>query len=220
MKYFFTSLLFFFFFPSVCTSQETYKQDNTEYYSDRYYTTTGKPMVKRSEANKRKFLASKSLTEVPEGYEIDHIIPLSEGGTDDPENMQLLTIAEHREKMAKERAGRSKSTYPVTQRTYYTSSTYPNTSSPGKVTTTSGSAGTDSEGRTLYRGSRGGMYYINKNGNKVYVKSGKESSGSYGTTSTSSGSRSASGRTIHTGPRGGKYYINSKGNKTYVKKKS
>ncbi|MBO9595295.1 MAG: hypothetical protein J7599_20485 [Niabella sp.] len=31
-------------------------------------------------------------------------------------------------------------------------------------------AGTDAKGRTLYRGKRGGTYYINKNGHKEYVK--------------------------------------------------
>ena len=30
--------------------------------------------------------------------------------------------------------------------------------------------GTDAKGRTLYRGPRGGTYYINKNGHKEYVK--------------------------------------------------
>ena len=30
--------------------------------------------------------------------------------------------------------------------------------------------GTDDKGRTIYEGSRGGHYYINKNGNKEYVK--------------------------------------------------
>ncbi|MCF3112192.1 hypothetical protein LL912_25615 [Niabella sp. CC-SYL272] len=31
-------------------------------------------------------------------------------------------------------------------------------------------AGTDAKGRTIYRGKRGGTYYINKNGHKEYVK--------------------------------------------------
>lgn len=31
-------------------------------------------------------------------------------------------------------------------------------------------AGTDAKGHTLYKGPRGGVYYINKNGNKEYVK--------------------------------------------------
>ncbi|WP_300599331.1 hypothetical protein [Niabella sp.] len=30
--------------------------------------------------------------------------------------------------------------------------------------------GTDAKGRTIYRGKRGGTYYINKNGHKEYVK--------------------------------------------------
>lgn len=30
--------------------------------------------------------------------------------------------------------------------------------------------GTDSKGRTIYEGPRGGHYYINKNGNKEYIK--------------------------------------------------
>lgn len=30
--------------------------------------------------------------------------------------------------------------------------------------------GTDAKGRTLYQGPKGGKYYINKNGNKEYVK--------------------------------------------------
>ena len=30
--------------------------------------------------------------------------------------------------------------------------------------------GKDSKGRTLYKGSRGGIYYINSNGNKTYVQ--------------------------------------------------
>lgn len=32
------------------------------------------------------------------------------------------------------------------------------------------SIGADSKGRTIYQGPRGGKYYINKNGNKEYVK--------------------------------------------------
>jgi hypothetical protein len=32
--------------------------------------------------------------------------------------------------------------------------------------------GTDPKGRTIYEGSKGGRYYINKNGNKEYIKKG------------------------------------------------
>ncbi|QEE51516.1 HNH endonuclease [Flavobacterium alkalisoli] len=65
-------------------------------------------MVKRSYQNKKEFLKLHNLTHTPKGYEIDHIIPLSQGGTDCPDNMQLLTIAEHRKKTACE--AKSKST--------------------------------------------------------------------------------------------------------------
>ena len=41
---------------------------------------------------------SQGLTARPEGYEVDHSIPLCAGGADSPENMQLLTREQHREK--------------------------------------------------------------------------------------------------------------------------
>jgi len=36
----------------------------------------------------------------PEGYEVDHIIPISRGGLHSPENLQYLTISENRKKWA------------------------------------------------------------------------------------------------------------------------
>ena len=74
----------------------------------------------------------------------------------------------------------------------------------------------DSKGRTIYTGPRGGRYYINSKGNKVYIKNDKQSKSEVDETSTYSDSK---GRTIYTGPRGGQYYYNSKGKKTYVRKK-
>lgn len=141
-------------------SQETYKVGDTEYYYNQYYSTTGKPKVKRSESNKTKFLNSKGYNSTPTNYEIDHIIPLSQGGSDSPSNMQLLTVEQHKKKTANERSKVSE--YNYNQSTYnsnYTSTptyNYSNTSSGG--------------GRTIYTGSRGGKYYINSNGNKTYVK--------------------------------------------------
>tara|TARA_R110002111_G_scaffold262735_1_gene340534 strand:- start:1221 stop:1901 length:681 start_codon:yes stop_codon:yes gene_type:complete len=209
----------------VC-AQETYKVGNTEYYYGQYYSTTGKPLVKRSETNKREFLKSKGYNEIPYGYEIDHIKPLSEGGTDDPSNMQLLTVEQHKRKTSRERTNRSNSTYPTTTRSYYSNSTYNNNSIYNSSSnSTSTYSGIDNSGRTIYTGSRGGKYYINSSGKKVYVKSEKSTSNSlYSSPTYSSPSYSvpstSSSRTIQTGPRGGKYYINSNGNKTYVKKKN
>ena len=44
---------------------------------------------------RNEFLELCGLDSVPEGYEVHHIIPLSEGGTDDPSNMVLLSSEEH-----------------------------------------------------------------------------------------------------------------------------
>ena len=193
-------------------AQETYKIGNTEYYYYKNYSTTGKPMVKRSGANKTKFLKSMGYSSTPYGYEIDHIKPLSEGGTDDPSNMQLLTKEQHARKTAKERANRSNSTY-SSYPTYKLNSTYNYSNSYYSTPSSS------SSGKTIYTGKNGGKYYINSNGNKTYLKSKKKSSSSnYNYTTPSYNSNS--NRTIQTGSRGGKYYINSNGNKTYVKKKN
>lgn len=196
-----------------CYSQEeTYTIGKTEYYYNKHYTTTGKPVIKRSEINKRDFLKSKGYSETPKGYEIDHIIPLSEGGTDDPNNMQLLTIKEHRLKTAKERANRNSSNY---------SSSYTSTYNNENITNATYSR-TDDNGRILYKGSEGGEYYINRGGNRVYIKredamptyNNNTSNSTYSTAPTNNSSRE-----IYTGSRGGQYYINSNGNKTYIKSK-
>ena len=52
----------------------------------------------RSRAQVKAFLRQQGLTRIPLGYEVDHIVPLCAGGKDRPENMQLLTREQHREK--------------------------------------------------------------------------------------------------------------------------
>ena len=121
-------------FSSLSLSQETYKVGETEYYSNETYITTGKTKVKRSASNKMKFLKSKGYDKIPNGYEIDHIIPLSEGGSDDPTNMQLLTIEQHKLKTAKERSENSNSIYSGST-SYYSSYTYiKSNNSPSSLT--------------------------------------------------------------------------------------
>ena len=159
--------LFTLLFPLALLAQSsTYTIGKTEYYVGKYYSTTGKPMVKRSEANKKAFLRSLGMDEVPYGFEVDHIKPLSEGGLDEPSNMQLLTKAAHSRKTAAERARRSNSTYSGYSG-YNSTSTY----SP-KNNYSSGNTSTYSSGsnRVIHTGPRGGKYYINSNGNKTYVK--------------------------------------------------
>lgn len=156
----------------------TYNVGNTEYIYGQYYSTTGQPKVVRSAANKKVFLQSLGYTSTPYGYEIDHITPLSQGGSDAPSNMQLLTIKQHRAKTARERAratysnsfNRSFYSTPTgtTKKKKYKTSTYsyPSYVAPSYSYPSSSSSTT----RTIHTGSRGGRYYINSNGNKTYVK--------------------------------------------------
>lgn len=115
-------------------AQATYHVGTTEYYKGQEYASTGNPKVKRSEENKQIFLDSLGYEDTPKGYEIDHIIPLVDGGSDDKSNMQLLTEEEHKLKTSKEATARARGN------------------------------------REILTGPRGGKYYINKNGNKTYIK--------------------------------------------------
>jgi len=203
----------------VCTwllsAQDTYSIGNTEYYTNQTYSTTAKPRVKRSAANKSAFLQSQGYDQTPYGYEIDHIVPLSKGGSDDPSNMQLLSVRQHKAKTARERA--STSSYSGASTPLFSSYSSTTTSPSYYSTSTS-----KKDSRTYYTGARGGQYYYNANGNKTYVK--KSSSATYVTPkkatsfSTAPTYKTNSSRTLQTGARGGTYYINSNGNKTYVKK--
>lgn len=189
MKTFFSLFLAFFLFSTVTFSQ-TYTIGKTEYYSTQTYSTSGLPKVKRSAANKKAFLESRGYSSTPAGYEIDHIIPLSRGGSDSPYNMQLLTVEQHKAKTARERSAtttgipsftNSRSTYTVpiynTSSTHkiptYNTSTYKvpeSTYSVPSYSVPSYSAPAHNGGRNIQRGSRGGQYYINSNGNKTYIK--------------------------------------------------
>lgn len=51
--------------------------------------------ISRSEVAKNEFLNKHGLSSVPDGYEVHHIIPLSEGGADSSENMILVTEKQH-----------------------------------------------------------------------------------------------------------------------------
>ena len=69
--------------------------------------------------------------------------------------------------------------------------------------------GKTEEGKQVYEGSRGGHYYLNEKGDKVYVNEfvGAKIVG-----------KTPGGKTIFEGPRGGHFYYNDKGDKVYVKK--
>ncbi|WP_188747670.1 HNH endonuclease signature motif containing protein [Parapedobacter defluvii] len=90
---------------------KTYKVSGTECYYGEQYESTGKPKVKRSAAARSEFLKSKGYSKVPAGYNVDHIIPLSQGGRDVTSNMQLITIQAHKQKTALERKRMSSKNY-------------------------------------------------------------------------------------------------------------
>jgi len=64
----------------------------------KYNTTTFSNKPERSTAKKREFLKSRGYKKTPPGYEVDHIVPLSKGGADEPYNMQLLPKEMHKQK--------------------------------------------------------------------------------------------------------------------------
>jgi len=155
----------------------TYKNGKTVYIVGKTYKTTGKPLVKRSSIPKTMFLKFIGLKSIPPGYQIDHILPLSQGGEDIPENMQLLTVVQHKVKTAIERGEvaevnhdniffttfdydtqkpvgvRSKEDWQIQK---YTSATYIDKELSSK--------------KVLFTGPIGGNYYYNSNGKKTYVK--------------------------------------------------
>lgn len=139
---------------------ETYTINGTEYYNNEIYSTTGKPKVKRSMAMRNQFLRSKGYTEAPDGYEVDHIIPLSQGGSDTPDNMQLLTVEQHKLKTARERANTSSTGFPSS---YFSTPSTPSIYSTSSITLPNSSP-------VIHTGPKGGQYYINSNGNKTYIK--------------------------------------------------
>lgn len=164
-KSFFTLILFLFNL-GLLLSQETYEVGKTEYYYSQFYVTTGLPQVKRSYLNKKAFLKELGLEELPEGYHIDHKTPLYDGGSDDPSNMQLLTIEEHLKKTKCDgkriRKKHSDFKYP-TEDEYLKTYNLNNTNLyPGN--TDAIYSGLDFLGRAIFRTASGRYFFFNRQG--------------------------------------------------------
>lgn len=71
--------------------------------------------------------------------------------------------------------------------------------------------GKTADGKTVYGGPKGGLYYTSDKGAKVYVKE-KDVVGAKVVDKTKDG------KSIYEGPKGGRFYYNDAGNKTYIKK--
>ena len=54
-----------------------------------------------------RFLKKKGLTKIPKGKEVDHKVPLEDGGSDTVRNLQLLTEKQHAAKTAREAKARA-----------------------------------------------------------------------------------------------------------------
>ena len=108
---FFLVLFILGFVSTLASAQKksTYKMGETTYLVGEYYKKSSYPKVQRSSANRNEFLRSKGYSKTPTGCEVDHIVPLSSGGTDSPYNMQFITKEQHQSKTAFERSTKRKS---------------------------------------------------------------------------------------------------------------
>ncbi len=63
---------------------------------------------KRAPEVVERFLKKEGLTKIPKGKEVDHKVPLIDGGSDTVRNLQLLTEKQHADKTAREARDRAK----------------------------------------------------------------------------------------------------------------
>ena len=56
----------------------------------------------------KRFLKKEGLTKIPKGKEVDHKVPLVDGGSDTVRNLQLLTEKQHAAKTEREAQARAK----------------------------------------------------------------------------------------------------------------
>ncbi|MCK4744961.1 HNH endonuclease [Candidatus Parcubacteria bacterium] len=65
-------------------------------------------MQKRKTLTRQKFLEKRGLKKTPKGKEIDHKIPLADGGSDSQKNLRLIKKSVHKKKTATEARKRAK----------------------------------------------------------------------------------------------------------------
>jgi hypothetical protein len=62
-------------------------------------------------------------------------------------------------------------------------------------------------GETVYQGAQGGQYYMNKSGNKTYLKD---------VDTVLQGKKGPNGEVVYEGAKGGQYYLSKSGQKIYL----
>jgi len=80
--------------------QPTYKVKSTKPYSGEDLNTSNLQTIERTKSAKEKFLRMRGFKSLPPGYKVDYIVPLSQGGRDAPENMQLVPEIPQEQKTA------------------------------------------------------------------------------------------------------------------------
>ena len=68
----------------------------------------GTKISKEAGNDTKRWLELHGLKKIPKGYELDHKIPLSQGGTDTLRNLHLIKTKRHKIKTAKEARKRNK----------------------------------------------------------------------------------------------------------------
>jgi hypothetical protein len=87
-------------FITTPNSQPTDKVESTKPYSREDRNPSALQPSERTKSAKEKFLALRGFKRLPPGYKVDYIVPLSQGGRDAPENMQLVPETPPEEKTA------------------------------------------------------------------------------------------------------------------------
>jgi len=65
-------------------------------------------MEKRKLSTVKRFLEKKGLDHVPRNKEVDHKMPLKDGGSDTLKNLHLISVKSHKEKTAREARARAR----------------------------------------------------------------------------------------------------------------
>ena len=65
-------------------------------------------MRQRKQSTRQRFLEKRGLTKVPRGKEIDHKVPLKDGGSDTLRNLHLIKKSSHKRKTATEARRRAR----------------------------------------------------------------------------------------------------------------
>ena len=94
------------------TSPKTSHYSTSGHHRSTYSTTAKRDShghIQRSSTERERFMRETGYPHGRKGYVIDHIVPLSEGGTDDPSNMQWQTKEDAKAKDKWERGQPTKS---------------------------------------------------------------------------------------------------------------